>query len=89
MYANYHIRLSPIKNNLLRFSVIWDLTYLTACAPFMCRDLRVISIFIMGKIQIPKDNKKVVYISGYGPCITLYVLLFFGMTSSERVKRED
>ena len=39
--------------------------YLIGCESLMCRYLKIISILMMGWIRILKNNKKVMYISGY------------------------
>lgn len=36
-----------------------------------------------------KDNRKVIYINGYGPQVTCNILFFSNISSLERVQRES
>lgn len=54
----------------------------------MCRELRVISIFLWAKMEILNDNRKIIYTSSYDPYVTGNNLFFFGIPVSERAHRE-
>ena len=55
----------------------------------MCKDLRVISIFMIAKIEIPKDNKKN-YLDkwSWSPNYT-YLSILSDITSSQKEHREN
>ena len=51
----------------------------------MYREIKV--IFIWAKIKIPKDTRKVIYVTGYGLQTTHDVLIFSNIPSSTSAKR--